>query len=87
MWRLGAAALVLAALAGCSGGGSPQRTHAAEQAQQATTADGCLADWNGRANAGARATATPPLGPYPLHGDGPPLTPRGTFDAFVGRSP
>jgi hypothetical protein len=75
MWRLGAAAFVLATLAGCSSG------------RHATPRPGCLADWNGQANAAARATATPPLGPYPLYGAGPPLSPRGTFDAFVGRSP
>jgi hypothetical protein len=43
----------------------------------------CLADWNGRANASARALAAPPSGPYPQDGEGPKVSLSGAYEAFV----
>jgi hypothetical protein len=43
----------------------------------------CAAAWNGPANAAARATATPPRGPYPRFAHRP-IRPQGSFEAFIG---
>lgn len=44
----------------------------------------CLSAWNSPSNRAVRLATLPPLGPYPIAGDGPQITPRGSYEVFVG---
>jgi hypothetical protein len=80
-----AALLAVVALAGCTGhwSSAPPASHP----RVLRGVRRCLRDWNGPANAAVRRTTLPPRGPYALFGQGPGLSPKGRYQAFVGRSP
>jgi hypothetical protein len=79
------ALLAVATLAGCTGPWSSVGPATHERATHRGVRS-CLREWNGTANAAVRRDTVPPFGPYPLFGQGPALTPKGGYQAFVGLS-
>jgi hypothetical protein len=83
--RYCAALLAVTTLAGCTGHWSSVGPVTHERATHRGVRS-CLRAWNGTANAAARRATVPPFGSYPLIGQGPALTPKGGYQAFVGLS-
>jgi hypothetical protein len=83
--RCCAALLAAVTLAGCTGHWSGARP-ASDPGVVNGAVRRCLRAWNGKANAATRSTTVPPSGPYRLAVQGPALSPRGAYQAFVGRS-
>jgi hypothetical protein len=83
--RYCAAILAVVTLAGCtghwSGAGTAAHKHPPERSVRS-----CLRAWNGAANDAVRRGTVPPHGPYLLYGQGPGLSPRGGYQAFVALS-